>query len=80
MKPADRPHWRFWPKRMPRAIPVPATSLWENLEISARRYPDKPALDYLGHESATPRCATRPRRWPAGCSSAPACSAATACC
>ncbi|HWS76495.1 MAG TPA: long-chain fatty acid--CoA ligase [Quisquiliibacterium sp.] len=49
MKPADRPHWRFWPKRMPRAIPVPATSLWENLEISARRYPDKPALDYLGH-------------------------------
>ena len=46
--PADRPHWRSWPRHVPRAIPLPATSLWDNLEVSARRYPDKPALDFLG--------------------------------
>ena len=43
-----RPHHKFWPKRLPLAITPPATSLWENLEISARRYPDRPALIFLG--------------------------------
>ena len=44
----DRPHYRFWPKRLPRAITVPATSLWDNLEVNARRYPDKAALVFFG--------------------------------
>ena len=44
----DRPHFRFWPKRLPRAITVPATSLWDNLEVNARRYPDKVALVFFG--------------------------------
>jgi fatty-acyl-CoA synthase len=44
----DRPHFRFWPKRLPRAITVPATSLWDNLEVNARRYPDKAALVFFG--------------------------------
>jgi fatty-acyl-CoA synthase len=44
----ERPHHKFWPKRLPHAITPPATSLWDNLEISARRYPDKPALIFLG--------------------------------
>jgi len=43
-----RPHYKFWPKRLPRALTPPATSLWDNLEISARRYPDKPALVFFG--------------------------------
>jgi len=43
-----RAHYKFWPKRLPHAITPPATSLWENLAISARRYPDKPALVFLG--------------------------------
>jgi fatty-acyl-CoA synthase len=43
-----RPHYKFWPKRLPHAINPPATSLWDNLEISARRYPDKPALVFFG--------------------------------
>src|ERR1700741_2022855 len=44
----SRPHHRFWPTRLPHAITVPATSLWDNLETSARRYPDKTALVFLG--------------------------------
>ena len=44
----ERPHHKFWPRRLPRAITVPATSLWDNLETSARRYPDKAALVFLG--------------------------------
>jgi fatty-acyl-CoA synthase len=43
-----RPHYKFWPKRLPHALTPPATSLWDNLEISARRYPDKPALVFFG--------------------------------
>ena len=44
----QRPHYKFWPKRLPHALNPPATSLWDNLEISARRYPDKPALVFFG--------------------------------
>lgn len=43
-----RPHHRFWPRRLPHSITPPATSLWDNLAISALRYPDKPALVFFG--------------------------------
>ena len=43
-----RPHHRFWPKRLPHSILAPATSLWDNLQTSARRYPDKAALVFFG--------------------------------
>ncbi|MCO4093638.1 MAG: long-chain fatty acid--CoA ligase [Acidovorax sp.] len=43
-----RPHHKFWPPRIPHAITVPSTSLWDNLSISARRFPDKPALVFFG--------------------------------
>ena len=43
-----RPHYKFWPARLPHAITPPATSLWDNLAISARRYPDKAALVFFG--------------------------------
>ncbi|APW37877.1 long-chain fatty acid--CoA ligase [Rhodoferax koreense] len=48
LRPGARAHHRFWPKRLPYAITVPAVSLWENLANSARRYPDKPALVFFG--------------------------------
>ena len=48
MPPPTRPHHTFWPKRLPHSLTPPATSLWDNLEISARRYPDKPALIFFG--------------------------------
>jgi fatty-acyl-CoA synthase len=34
----------FWPAEVPRALQLPETSLWVNLEVSARRYPGKPAF------------------------------------
>ncbi|MDD0814965.1 long-chain fatty acid--CoA ligase [Curvibacter sp. HBC28] len=43
-----RPHYKFWPKRLPHAITPPATPLWDNLAVSAKRYPDKAALVFLG--------------------------------
>ena len=47
-RPEGRAHYRFWPKRLPQAITLPATSLWDNLETSARRYPHKAALVFFG--------------------------------
>ena len=41
-------HYKFWPKRAPRSITAPATSLWHNLAISALRYPDKVATVFFG--------------------------------
>ena len=46
--PEVRAHHRFWPKRLPHAITPPATSLWDNLETNARRYPHKAALVFFG--------------------------------
>jgi fatty-acyl-CoA synthase len=43
-----RPHYKFWPRRLPKSITLPSTSLWDNLAISARRYPDKAALVFFG--------------------------------
>ena len=44
----QRPHFKFWPKRLPYALSPPTTSLWDNLAISARRYPDKAAIVFFG--------------------------------
>ena len=45
-----RPHHAIWPKRLPRALVVPDTTLWFNLEVSARRYPGKAAYQFFGQE------------------------------
>ena len=39
---------KFWPKALPAVIPVPETSIWANLDISARRYPHKAAYLFFG--------------------------------
>ena len=41
-------HFRFWPKRVPHCLTLPETSLWQNLAVSALRYPHKPALVFFG--------------------------------
>ena len=46
--PADRPHLAIWPKRLPRALVIPETTLWFNLEVSAARYPDRAAYLFFG--------------------------------
>lgn len=40
-------HFAFWPKRLPRAIDTPDTSLWANLDITHRRYPQRPAFVFF---------------------------------
>ncbi|HZP92951.1 MAG TPA: long-chain fatty acid--CoA ligase [Burkholderiales bacterium] len=39
---------RFWPDNLPKQIALPETSVYRNLEASAARFPDKPALIYYG--------------------------------
>jgi fatty-acyl-CoA synthase len=41
-------HYAHWPPGVPKTLSVPRTSLYFNLEVSARRYPDKAALHYYG--------------------------------
>jgi len=45
-------HYAFWPERLPYSITVPVTSVWDNLAVSARRYPDKTALHYFGRTTS----------------------------
>ena len=39
-------HHAVWPENVPHTLTLPRTSLYENLEISARRYPDRAAIIY----------------------------------
>jgi fatty-acyl-CoA synthase len=42
----------YWPKTKPRSIPVPETSLYDNLQVTARRYPHKAATWFYGQETS----------------------------
>jgi fatty-acyl-CoA synthase len=41
-------HFAHWPPGVPRTLTLPRTSVHYNLEVSARRYPDKAAIVYYG--------------------------------
>ncbi|WP_026010895.1 long-chain fatty acid--CoA ligase [Paenibacillus sp. OSY-SE] len=41
-----RSYFAYWPARMPATLSVPDTTLSDNLEVTARRYPDKTAIIY----------------------------------
>ncbi len=43
-----RPHDAVWPKRLPRSLIVPETSLWFNLEVAATRFPHHASTVFLG--------------------------------
>jgi fatty-acyl-CoA synthase len=47
-------HYPHWPPGVPKTLAVPRTSLFFNLEVSARRYPDKAAIHYYGTDIAYP--------------------------
>ena len=67
------PHYRFWPKNLPKELSFPQTSLFYNLEVSAARYPDKPAVDLLRHAAHLRATAVAGAAlWPAISSSAAA--------
>ena len=40
----------FWPRRTPRSLTIPSTSLWDNLAISAQRYPNKSSMVFMGRQ------------------------------
>src|SRR5215468_3823068 len=42
-------HFPHWPPSVPKALTSVRTSLYDNLDVSARRYPDKPAILYYGN-------------------------------
>lgn len=43
-------HIAFWPKRVPRSLTLPETTLCYNLEVSATRFPNKTAVVFYGRE------------------------------
>ena len=50
--PAAPAHFRHWPPGLPRTLEFPRTSVYYNLEVTARRHPDKPAGIF--YDSALP--------------------------
>src|SRR5579859_1397095 len=42
----SRAHFQFWPDRSLHHLDLPQTSVFYNLEVSARRRPDKPCIVY----------------------------------
>ena len=57
-----RAHHKFWPARVPHAIEPPATALPDNLAVSARRFPHRPALVFLGHTTTYAQLAAHVER------------------
>ena len=43
-------HYRHWPANLPHQLTVPETSVYANLEIAARRYPNKTAIIFYDSE------------------------------
>lgn len=41
-------HYQFWPNRVSTTMAVPENTLYENLEITAKKYPNKEAIYYYG--------------------------------
>lgn len=41
-------HFAFWPPRLAKTLTVPETTLYNNLEITAKKYPDKVAIQFYG--------------------------------
>src|SRR5450755_4770764 len=46
---SHRRHFGVWPAEVPRGLTLPETSVWVNLEISARLYPGKAAFICYGN-------------------------------
>jgi len=46
--PKDRPWFKFWPPGIPKTLDYPRVPLFNIVEVSAQRYPDKTAIIYYG--------------------------------
>lgn len=45
-------HFAHWPAGLPRQLDLPPTSVAANLDATAARYPDKPALNFFGRQTS----------------------------
>ncbi|WP_087972411.1 long-chain-fatty-acid--CoA ligase [Oceanobacillus rekensis] len=43
-------HYEHWPFRLTKQIVIPDTTIYNNLEISAKRYPENIAINYYGNK------------------------------
>lgn len=43
-------HFEFWPERLPKTLPIPESTIYDNLEMTTKRYPNKTAIVYYGTE------------------------------
>jgi fatty-acyl-CoA synthase len=43
-------HFEFWPKRLSKSLPIPETTIYNNLETTMKRYPNKTAIVFYGTE------------------------------
>jgi len=41
-------HFDYWPNRIPKTLTIPETTIYDNLLVTARRYPHKTAIYYYG--------------------------------
>ena len=76
MTDATLAHHKIWPKRLPRELVVPQTSLCFNLDVAAARFPDKPACLFFGRALSYAQLKAQAEAL-AGCT-ARACARATA--
>ncbi|WP_161882451.1 long-chain-fatty-acid--CoA ligase [Deinococcus alpinitundrae] len=52
----------YWPAKMPRTLTLPQTSLAQNLQFSALKYPDKTAVSFYGQSTSYAELFDRSRR------------------
>ncbi|MFV8829574.1 long-chain fatty acid--CoA ligase [Alkalihalobacterium sp. APHAB7] len=43
-------HFEFWPTHLPKSLPIPESTIYDNLETTTKRYPDKTAIVFYGTE------------------------------
>ncbi|MDE5415175.1 long-chain fatty acid--CoA ligase [Alkalihalobacterium chitinilyticum] len=43
-------HFEFWPKHLPKSLPIPESTIYDNLETTTKRYPNKTAIVFYGTE------------------------------
>ena len=46
-------YFEFWPRRMPRILTLPRTSVYHNLKVSAEKSPRRRPLSTMGRRSPT---------------------------
>jgi fatty-acyl-CoA synthase len=43
-------HFEAWPQRLPKSLPIPESTIYDNLEMTTKRYPNKTAIVFYGTE------------------------------